>query len=144
MFYNQGYSLTLWRFSSVQSLSRIWLFVTQGLQHPPGFPILHQLPELAQAHVHRVYDDAIRPSHSLLSPSPPAFNLSQHQGLFQWVSSSHQVAKGLESELQHQSFQWIFRTVKISCTLKNNLWFAMVIWSVLFKSVRFHLVDSVS
>ena len=50
---------------------------------------------------------AIQPSHSLLSPSPPAFNLSQHQGLFQWVSSSHWVARVLE--LQHQSFQWIFR-----------------------------------
>ena len=50
------------------------------------------------------------PSHPLLSPSPPTFNLSQHQSLFQWVSSSHQVAKVLEFQLQHQSFQWIFRT----------------------------------
>ena len=57
----------------------------------PGFPVYHQLPELAQTHVHRA-SDAIQPSHSLLSPSP-AFNLSQNQGLFQWVSSSHQVAK---------------------------------------------------
>ena len=55
-------------------------------------------------------DDAIQPSHSLSSPSPPTFNLSQHQGLFQWVSSLHQVAKVLEFQLQHQSFQWIFRT----------------------------------
>ena len=55
----------------------------------PGFPVHHQLPELAQNHVHRV-GDAIQPRHPLLSPSPPAFNLSQHQGLFQWVSSSHQ------------------------------------------------------
>ena len=61
----------------------------------PGFPVHHQLLELAQTHVHQV-SDAIQPSHPLLSPSPPAFNLSQHQGLFQWVSSSHQVAKGLE------------------------------------------------
>ena len=60
----------------------------------PGFPVHHQLPELAQTHVHRI-GDAIQPSYSLLSPSPPAFNLSQHQGLFQWVSSSHQVAKVL-------------------------------------------------
>ena len=75
----------------------------------PGFPVLHKLPELAQTHVHRV-GDAIQPSHPLLSPSPPAFNLSQHQGLFKWVSSSHQVAKVLEFQLQHQSFQWIFRT----------------------------------
>ena len=71
-----------------------------------GFPVHHQLPELAQTHVQWV-SDAIHPSHPLSSPSPPAFNLSQHQGLFQWVSSSHQVAKGLEFQLQHQSFQWI-------------------------------------
>ena len=70
----------------------------------PGFSIRHQLPELAQTHVHWV-GDAIQPSHPLLSLSPPAFNLSQHQGLFQWVSSSHQVAKVLEFQLQHQSFQ---------------------------------------
>ena len=73
----------------------------------PGFPVHHQLPELAQSHVHRV-SDAIQPSHPLSSPSSPAFNLSQRQGLFKWVSSSHQVAKVLE--FQHQSFQWIFRT----------------------------------
>ena len=75
----------------------------------PGFPVHHQLPELAQTHVHRV-GDAIQPSHPLWSPSPPAFNLSQHQDLFQWVSSLHQMAKVLEFQLQHQSFQWIFRT----------------------------------
>ena len=68
----------------------------------------HQLPELAHTPVHWV-SDAIPPSHPLSSPSPPAFNLSQLQGLFQWVSSSHQVAKVLEFQLQHQSFQWIFR-----------------------------------
>ena len=72
----------------------------------PGFPVLHYLQEFAQTHVHWV-DDAIKPSHLLSSPSPPTLNLSQHQGLFQWVSPSHQVAKLLE--LQHQSFQWIFR-----------------------------------
>ena len=71
----------------------------------PGFPVLHYLPGFAQTHVHRV-SDAIQPSHPLLPPSLPALNLSQHQGLFPWVSSSHQVAK--VSELQHQSFQWIF------------------------------------
>ena len=58
----------------------------------PGFPVLHHLPEFTETHVHRV-SDAIQPSHPLSSPSPPAFSLSQHQGLFQWVSSSHQVAK---------------------------------------------------
>ena len=71
----------------------------------PGFPVHHQLPELAQIHVCRV-GDAIQPSHPLLSASPPGFNLFQHQGLFQWVSSSYQVAKVLEFQLQHQSFQW--------------------------------------
>ena len=60
-----------------------------------GLPVHHQLPEFTQTHVHRV-GDAIQPSHPLLSPSPPALNLSQHQGLFKWVSSSHQVAKVLD------------------------------------------------
>ena len=68
----------------------------------PGFPVHHQLPELAQTHVHQV-SDAIQPSHPLLSPSPPALNLSQHQGLFQSVVSSHQVAKVLDFQLQQQS-----------------------------------------
>ena len=75
----------------------------------PGFPVHYQLLKLAQAHVHRV-SDATQPSHPLSSPSPPAFNLSQHQDLFQWVSSSHQVARVLELQLKHQSFQWISRT----------------------------------
>ena len=74
----------------------------------PGLPVHHQLPEVTQTHVHCV-GDAIQPSHPLLSPSPSAPNPSQHQGLFQWVSSSHQVAKVLELQLQHQSFQWISR-----------------------------------
>ena len=74
----------------------------------PGFSIHHQLPELAQTHAHRVVD-AIQPSHPLSSPSPPALSLSQNQGLFQWVSSSCQVAKVLEFQLQHQSFQCTFR-----------------------------------
>ena len=75
----------------------------------PGFPVHHQLPEFTQTHVDWV-GDAIQPSHPLSSPSPPTFNLSQHQGLFKWVSSSHQVAKVLEFQLQHQSFQWTPRT----------------------------------
>ena len=74
----------------------------------PNFLVHHQLPELAQTQILWVAD-AIQPSHPLSSPSPPAFNLSQHQGLFQWISSSHQVAKVLELQLQHQSFQWIFK-----------------------------------
>jgi len=75
----------------------------------PGLPAHHQLPELAQTHIHRV-SDAIQPSHPLASSSLPAFNLSQHQGLFQGVSSSNQVAKVLEFQIQCQSFQWTFRT----------------------------------
>ena len=71
----------------------------------PGLPVHHQHPEFTQTHAHRV-GDAIQPSHPLSSPSPPAPNPSQHQGLFQWVSSSNQVAKVLEFQLQHQSSQW--------------------------------------
>ena len=71
----------------------------------PGFPVHHQLSESTQTHVHWV-SDAIQPPHPLSSPSPPALNLSQHLGLFKWVRSSHQVAKILEFQLQHQSFQW--------------------------------------
>ena len=70
----------------------------------PGLPVHHQLLESTQTHVQRA-GDAIQPSHPLSSPSPPALNLSHHQGLFKWVSSSYQVAKGLEFQLQHQSFQ---------------------------------------
>ena len=75
----------------------------------PGFPVHHQLPELTQTHVHQV-GDAIQLSHPLSSPSPPALNLAQRQGLFQWVNSSHEVAKVLEFQLQHQPFQWTPRT----------------------------------
>ena len=64
-----------------------------------GFPVLHHLPELAQTHVHRV-SGAIQPSHPLSTPSPPASNLSQHQGLSQRVSSLHQVAEVLELQPQ--------------------------------------------
>ena len=84
----------------------------------PGFPVHHNLPEPAQTHVQRV-GDAIQPYHSLLSPSPPAFNLSQHQS-FPMTGSSHQVAKVLELQLKHQSFQWIFRD--------NFLW-DWLLWS---------------
>ena len=79
----------------------------------PGLPVHHQLPEFTQTHiqthVHWV-SDAIQPSHLLLYPFLPALNPSHHQGLFQWVSSSHQVARVLEFQLQHQSFQWTLRT----------------------------------
>ena len=75
----------------------------------PSFPVHHQLLELTQTHFLWV-GDAIQPPHPLSSPSPHAFNLSQNQGLFKSVSSSHQVAKVLELQHQHQSFQWISRT----------------------------------
>ena len=75
----------------------------------PGLPVHHKLPEFTQSHAHRV-GDAIQPSHPLLSPSSPAPNPSQHQGLFQWVNFSCEVAKVLEFQLQHQSFQWTSRT----------------------------------
>ena len=97
--------------TSVQLSSVTQLYLTlrsHGLQHTRPLRAHHQLPEFTQTHVHWV-GDAIQPSHPLLIPSPPAFDLSQHQGLFKWVSSSHQVAKVLEFQLQHQSFQWIFR-----------------------------------
>ena len=94
--------------SSVQSLSRVQLCDPMN-RSTPGLPVHYQLPESTQTHVHWV-GDAIQPSHPLSSPSPPALTLSQHQGLFQWVSSSHQVAKVLEFQLQHQSFQWTPRT----------------------------------
>ena len=74
-----------------------------------GLPVHHQLLESTQTHVHWV-SDAIQLSHPPSSPSPPALNLSQHQGLFKWVRSSHQVAKVLEFQLQHKSFQWTPRT----------------------------------
>ena len=81
--------------------------VMSDISQPHRLQHARQLPELAQTRVHQV-SDAIQPSHHLLSASPPAFNLSQYQGLFQWIISLYQVAKVLE--LQHQSFQWIFRT----------------------------------
>ena len=93
-------------YSSVQKLSCVWLFETCST---PGLPVHHQLPKLAQTRVHQV-SDAIQPSPPLSSPSPPVFNLSQHQGLSQGVSSWHQVARVLEFQLQHQSFQWVFST----------------------------------
>ena len=74
----------------------------------PGFPVHHQLLKPTHTHVHHI-GIAIQVSHPLPSPSPPTFNLSQHQGLFQWVGSSHQVAKILQFQLQDRSFHWEFR-----------------------------------
>ena len=94
--------------SSVHSHSHVWLCDSMDWS-TPGLPVRHQLPEFIQTHIHWV-SDAIQTSHPLSSPSPPAFNLSQHQSLFHWVSSLHQVAKVLEFQLQHQSFQLTPRT----------------------------------
>ena len=101
-----GICCLIFQFSSVtQSGPPLWNPMDCST---PGFPVHHQLPELTLTHVHWV-SDAIQPSHPL-SPSPPVFNLSQHQGLSQWVRSSHQVAKVLQFQLQHKSLKWIFRT----------------------------------
>ena len=91
----------------------------------PGSSVLHYLPEFAQSHVHWV-SEILQPSQPLSPASSPAFSLSQHQGLFQWVSSSHQVVKVSELQLQHQSFQWIFRIdwfdlLAVQGTLKSLL-----------------------
>ena len=99
------------RFSSVQSnpVAQLCLTLCDPMNHSTlALPVYHQLPESTQTHVHRV-SDAIQPSRPLSSPSPLALNLSQHQGLFQWVSPSHKVAKVLEFQLQLQPYQWIFK-----------------------------------
>ena len=120
-------------FSSVQfsSIAQSCLTLCDPMNHStPGLPVHHQLPEFTQTHAHRV-SDAIQPSHPLSSSSPPAPNPSQHPGLFQWVNSSRKVAKVLEFQLQHQSFQWTpglisFRTdwldfLAVQGTLKSLL-----------------------
>ena len=105
-----GLKSSLWYSIQFSSVPQLCLTLCEPMNHStPGLPVHHQFPEFTQTHVHWV-GDAIQPSHPLSSPSPPALNPSQHQDLFQWVSSSHQVAKVLEFPLQHQSFQWIIRT----------------------------------
>ena len=110
-----------------------------------GLPVHHQLLEFIQTHIHWV-GDTIQPSHPLPSPSPPTFNLSQHQGLFKWVSSSRQVSKVLEFQLQYQSFQWTLRTdflrmdwldlLAVQRTLKSLLQHhsstASILWCLVF------------
>ena len=103
---NLQHSMTSVFSSVIQSC----LTVRDPMEHStPGLPVHHQLPEFTQTHVHWV-SDAIQPSHPLSSPFPSTFNLSQHQGLFQWVSFSYQVAKVLEFQFRDQSFQWTPRT----------------------------------
>ena len=122
------YGFSSGQFSSVAQLCpTLW----DGMKcSTSGHPVHRQLPEFTQTHVYWVRD-AIQPSHPLSSPFPPAFNLSQHQALFKWVSSLHQVAKVLEFQLQRQSFQWIFRThflknglVGSPCSTKDTLEFS--------------------
>ena len=118
----------LW-LSSVQlsSVTNLCPTLCDPMNHStPGLPVHHQLPEFTQTHVHWV-GDAIQPSHPLSSPSPPAPNPSKHQGLFQWVNSLHEVAKVLEFQVQHQSFQWTPRNLSplrwtgwISCCPRNS------------------------
>ena len=91
-------------FSHSVMFDSLWL---HGVQHA-RLPCLSLSPGVCSNSCYCI-DDAIQPSHPLLPPFPPALNVSQHHGLFQWVSSSHQVAKILALQLQHQSFQWIFR-----------------------------------
>ena len=120
----------------------------------PGFPVLHSLLKFAQTRVYWV-EDTIQPSHPLSPPSPPTLNLSQHQGLFQWVESLHQVVKVLELQLQHQSFQWIFNQLRrvirtmgfvikhtrlwildlplISCEIEDQL---LLLWYLVSSSVK--------
>ena len=103
----------------------------------PGSSVLCYLPEFAQIHVHWV-DGDIKSSHPLPHPSPLAFCLSQHQGLFQWIGSSHQAAKVLELQLQHQSFQWIFKVdlfwlVWSSCSPRDSEEFSL---APQFKSIN--------
>ena len=112
--------LKLFQFSSVQSLSCVWPCDPMN-RSTPGLPVHHQLLEFTQTHVHCV-SDAIQPSHPLAMPFPPALYLSQHKGLFQWVKSSHEVAKILEFQLQHQSFQWTPRTDLLQNGLVGSPW----------------------
>ena len=108
---SMDFSLHIFVWYSVQfsSVAQLCLTLCDPMNCSTPDPVHHQLLEPTQTHVHWV-DDAIQPSHPLSFPSPPTFNLSQPQGLFRWVSSSHQVAKVLEFQLQHQSFQWTHRT----------------------------------
>ena len=98
----------------------------------PGFPVHHQLPKLTQTHVHCI-GNAIQPSHALSPLSPPAFNLSHHQGLLKWINSSHQVAKVLEFQLLHQSFWWIFMLISF-----RIYWFDLLAVQGILKSLLQH------
>ena len=135
MLYIDSISINL-QFSSVaQSCPTLWDPMDCS---KIGLPVCHQLPEFTQIHVHQV-GDAIQPSYLLPSPSPPAFNLSQHQGLFQWVSFSYQVAKVLELQLQHQYFQWIFKIDSFRID-----WFDLLVVQGTLKSLLQHHISKTS
>ena len=103
-------------FSQFSSVAQSCPTLCDPMNHStPGLPVHHQLLEFTQTHVYQV-SDAIQPSHPLLSPFPSAPNPSQHQSLFQWVNSSHEVTKVLGFQLQHQSFQWTPRTDPLGWT----------------------------
>ena len=97
-----------------------------------GFPVLHYLLEFSPTHVHWV-GDVIQPSHLLSPSSPPDLNLSQHQGLLQWVGSLHQVDKAFKLQLQYQPFQWIFRLISFRID-----WFVLLLSKGLSKSLLWH------
>ena len=139
-------------FSLVQfsSVNQSYPTLCDSMAHSmPGLPVHHQLPKFTQTYVHWV-GNAIRPSYPLSSPSPPALNLSQHQGLLKWVSSSHQVAKLLEFQLQHQPFQWTFRSDffrmdwldllavqgTLKCLLQHHSSKASILWRSIFFMVQ--------
>ena len=107
----EHFSIVLWNFSvQFSSVAQLCLTLCDPMDgSTPGFPVHHQLLEFTQTHVCWI-SDPIQSSHPLSYPSPPTFNLSQHQCLYKWVSTSHQVAKVLEFQLQHHSFQWTIRT----------------------------------
>ena len=104
------YNEVNWLYVYFSSVAQLCLTLCNPMNcSMPDLSVHHQLLEFTQTHVHCV-GDAIQPPHSLLSPSPPVVNLSQHQGLFQSVSFSHKVAKVLEFQFQYQSLQWTPRT----------------------------------
>ena len=122
------------QFSSVQLLSHVRLFVTPWTPAHQASLSITNSQSLLRLNVHWV-GDAIQLPHPLLAPSPPAFNLTQDQGLFQWVSSSHKVAKVSEFQLQYQSFQWIFRTDFLQDWLQFDL---LVVQGTLKSLLQFH------
>ena len=139
----------IWRFPIIFSSVQSCLTFCNPMDcSTPGLPVHHQLLEFTQTHV-RWVGDAIQPSHPLSFPSPPTFNLCQHQGLFKWVSSLHQVAKVLEFQLQHRSFQYsglisfrvdLLNLLTVQWTLKSLLYHhsskATILWCSVFFIVQ--------